>query len=469
MQLSNAPAIKTPNLWAVNAGANLRIPPNPSQIPVTDGAASFVDGFVPLNFTPVAAGGVPPFGKDMNGVLNQITSWDQWFQAGGIIRYDPTFQAQIGGYPSQARVGSLTTPFLVWYSTTDNNRSNPDTGGAGWEPPVFPDPLQGALTITTAGTAGANIAFVGDGTVAPRKWLRAFGGKFSVMSNAYADIFTLDDAGNVSNIGDVTANGTLSAYALTTNGPLPNGGKLSVSGNATIAGTLGVTGAITCAANVKGATITATGLATAGMLSVGTTAAPAGGAGYAYFLKGLESGGTLKVDSFTQLAGAVNIGGQDASIYWTNSGGADWGGQRGFIHRKFSANPNGNDPVNDVVTLGAWTNGGPVENALNVITIDPLGGLTVYYELTAGYQDVTGNNHSVLRFRDATGLKKGSIYRDSSVNRLYLKADESANNVWIDQNGNLTATGTVHGSNITLMDLAIDALHVRLAALEARA
>ena len=43
--------------------------PNASQIAITPGAASYNDGFPPLTRTPVAAGGVPPFGEDMNGIL----------------------------------------------------------------------------------------------------------------------------------------------------------------------------------------------------------------------------------------------------------------------------------------------------------------------------------------------------------------------------------------------------------------
>jgi hypothetical protein len=219
MQLVTIP-LKMPTVWGINAASGFRRqPPNASLIGQVNGAASYSDGFVPLNFTPVAAGGVPPFGQDMNGVLFQMTGWDRWFQAGGIIRYDAQFQQAIGGYPSQARIGSLTTPFLVWQSTVDNNLTNPDTGGAGWQTPLFPDPsvaggsVLSALTIAAAlgaNSLGANLAFVGNGNIAPRKWLRAFNGNLAVVNNAYnAEIFTLSDAGDISNVRNVTAAGEI--------------------------------------------------------------------------------------------------------------------------------------------------------------------------------------------------------------------------------------------------------------------
>src|SRR6478736_1222917 len=118
--------IKTPTPWASGA--------KPGYIRTI--------GNPPLTFIPVAAGGVPPFGADMNGVLNQMSQWDQWVQAGGPVRYDATFAASLTppGYPNEARVGSNTTTYLVWQSTSDNNTTNPDTGTAvNWQTPVFPD------------------------------------------------------------------------------------------------------------------------------------------------------------------------------------------------------------------------------------------------------------------------------------------------------------------------------------------
>lgn len=133
MQLSQIPRkFETP--FAASAGPSfINFPvPAASQVGVTPGAASLFDGFPPLNFTPTNSGGVPPRGVDFNGLLYQITAWNQWTAAGGAIPYDATFQATVGGYPNGAVVASLVVQGNYWQSTVDNNTTNPDAGGAGW-------------------------------------------------------------------------------------------------------------------------------------------------------------------------------------------------------------------------------------------------------------------------------------------------------------------------------------------------
>lgn len=121
--------------FANSAGVGYVRPiPQASQIGVNDGFASLTDGFPPLNFLPLGAGGVPPFGQDMNGLLKQITAWTQWQNAGGAVPYDPTFQGQIGGYPYGSIVESAAAPGTFFISTADDNVTNPDGAGAGWSP-----------------------------------------------------------------------------------------------------------------------------------------------------------------------------------------------------------------------------------------------------------------------------------------------------------------------------------------------
>jgi hypothetical protein len=132
MQNSGIPT-KFPIPFANGAGSGqIRVIPEASQIGVQNGAASLTDGFPPNCFIPIAAGGSWPFGQDFNGLLKQATQWLQWTQAGGPIAYDATFQAAIGGYPQGSIIASATTANLWWLSTTDNNTTNPDSGGAGW-------------------------------------------------------------------------------------------------------------------------------------------------------------------------------------------------------------------------------------------------------------------------------------------------------------------------------------------------
>jgi hypothetical protein len=126
-----------------------------SPFPVTaqsGGLASLNTGFTTVNFTPIAGGGVPPWGKDFNGLLQLLTAWDQWFQAGGPIPYDGAFQTAIGGYPKNAIVASAVTSGLWWRSTVENNATNPDTGGAGWVTWPITYPLTAHAVVVGEGT-----------------------------------------------------------------------------------------------------------------------------------------------------------------------------------------------------------------------------------------------------------------------------------------------------------------------------
>jgi hypothetical protein len=147
MQSTNIPS-KIPLPFAYAAGGSYKNTiPVASQIGITNGRASLTDGFPPLNFTPINAGGVPPFGGDMNGILNEITAIQQWQQAGGFFPYDSAFSTTIGGYPKGAILQAAAFGGL-WISTAENNTSNPDTGGAGWTSLAFEGSQ--AITVTTA-------------------------------------------------------------------------------------------------------------------------------------------------------------------------------------------------------------------------------------------------------------------------------------------------------------------------------
>jgi hypothetical protein len=108
------------------------IRPIPLATPASPGGATLLAGFNPSSFVPTASGGNPPFGEEFNGLLFQSTSWDQWYSAGGPIAWDAAFSAAVGGYPNGAVVASAATTGLFWYSTADNNTTNPDAGGANW-------------------------------------------------------------------------------------------------------------------------------------------------------------------------------------------------------------------------------------------------------------------------------------------------------------------------------------------------
>lgn len=175
MQNSSQPKL-IPTPFADN-GARQNIP-NDSQIGITAGRASYTDGFPPLTRTPLAAGGVPPFGTDFNGVLNDITAALRWAQSGAGYPFDSAFNTAISGYPKGARIPNSTLDGY-WLNTVDGNTSNPEVTGAattGWVPAesygvtaitglsgssVTLTTLQASKEhITLAGTLSANINLV---------------------------------------------------------------------------------------------------------------------------------------------------------------------------------------------------------------------------------------------------------------------------------------------------------------------
>lgn len=136
MQSTNIPS-KIPLPFANSAGSGYKNTiPVASQIGITNGKASFTDGFPPLTFQGISSGGVPPFGADFNGILNEITAIQQWQEAGGFFPYDSAFATTIGGYPKGAILQSANGSGL-WVSISENNVTNPDAGGAGWESLAF--------------------------------------------------------------------------------------------------------------------------------------------------------------------------------------------------------------------------------------------------------------------------------------------------------------------------------------------
>jgi hypothetical protein len=135
--LNSSIPTKFPLRWGQNAGgAYIRSIPTTSQIGIQNGAASLNDGFPPLTCQPIASGGTPPWGQDHNGILNQITAWNQWQQAGAAVQYDGTFSTAVGGYPIGAIVASTATPGAFYISLVDNNTNALLDNGAsqtGWK------------------------------------------------------------------------------------------------------------------------------------------------------------------------------------------------------------------------------------------------------------------------------------------------------------------------------------------------
>lgn len=103
-----------------------------TQATAGDGTASVALGFPPETFIARAAGGEPPRGQDMNGLLNLLSGAIQVLQAGYLGPFDAAFAQSIGGYPVGAVVAGAV-PGAFWVSTADANVSTPGVDGATWQ------------------------------------------------------------------------------------------------------------------------------------------------------------------------------------------------------------------------------------------------------------------------------------------------------------------------------------------------
>ena len=94
-------------------------------------AATYAEGFPSITMTPISVGGKPPSGKDMNGVLYEISAHTVWQNQGGRYRFDQAFCDAIGGYPKGAVLinDTLDTEYI---SLVDANTHNPNNGNNTW-------------------------------------------------------------------------------------------------------------------------------------------------------------------------------------------------------------------------------------------------------------------------------------------------------------------------------------------------
>lgn len=213
------------------------IPTTPSGTP---GQASLQTGFPSENFSPVAAGGVPPFGADFNGLLNQSTSWNWWQATGAFPPYDQSWQMTNGGYPNTAVVSSLVIANRLYMSIVDNNTTNPDTGGAGWI--VFFSILTTNTVFYVNGATGSD-SF--DGT---SPTISGGHGPWATLQHAanVISLFNLNGFNITINVADFTTYGALSAL------PVSGAGQVFWVGNASTPGNCIVNGVNSSAITVAG-------------------------------------------------------------------------------------------------------------------------------------------------------------------------------------------------------------------------
>lgn len=289
MLKSNAPAIITVP-FASGAGTGyIRPVPIPSQISITPGAASWTDGFPPLTMTPSGAGGIPPFGQDMNGLLNAETINMQWKQLGFDYAWSSAVSTAIGGYPAGVKL--LRADGLgYWLNLTDSNTTNPDaTGAANWVAQrvnagqstivmtggtYTPDPsVLGVPLLVLSGTLTANATLVLPLTRSGATWriYNATTGAFTVNVQGATGSGVTASQGQLT---DVTTDGTNYYSAGLSGGPyLPLSGTAVAATKLATARTITMTGPVTWSVSFDGsANVTAAATIAAGAVTLANLA-----------------------------------------------------------------------------------------------------------------------------------------------------------------------------------------------------
>lgn len=96
-------------------------------------AATYTKGFPAVTMTPIAVGGQPPSGKDMNGILYELSSHIAYINKGGSYKFDADFCEEIGGYDIGCVLQSDDS-LILYVNTLPNNKTNPNTSNSrGWK------------------------------------------------------------------------------------------------------------------------------------------------------------------------------------------------------------------------------------------------------------------------------------------------------------------------------------------------
>jgi hypothetical protein len=199
----------TPPLSVVEAfgaggtpGVDYTVIPVPDQTGVSPELASFTTGFPVATRTARTLGGIPPRGKDMNGILFMVSGHTAWLAAGNTYAFNADVVTVAGGYAVGAVVRSAADLSQYFYNTLANNTNDPDSVITGW---VKFSPLaasaNGLSTVAPAAGTFNNVAVAAGiryldvntalGDVSYTGWSAAYDGQIVVVSNTGANLLNL--------------------------------------------------------------------------------------------------------------------------------------------------------------------------------------------------------------------------------------------------------------------------------------
>lgn len=144
MSMIVPPSVVEPFCADGTAGTDYTVIPVPTQIAVSPELASFSTGFPPATRLAKTAGGIPPRGKDMNGILRMATAHTAWVAAGGRYPFNSDVVSIRGGYPVGAVIQSNTNPLQCFLNMVANNTNDPNSVLTGW---VSSIPIYSASTV----------------------------------------------------------------------------------------------------------------------------------------------------------------------------------------------------------------------------------------------------------------------------------------------------------------------------------
>ena len=139
--------------------------------------ASLADGFPDVNMKPISSGGVPPDGRDFNGILNWITQHITWLNVGGGYKFSSILAAAIGGY-SSGSVLLLNDGITEVKSIIASNTNDPNSNMSGWMLVDEINVLQ--FLADPTGATDSSAAFQAAINYANGRWIHAPSGIYKI-------------------------------------------------------------------------------------------------------------------------------------------------------------------------------------------------------------------------------------------------------------------------------------------------